>query len=81
MKREAVMSGSEALLAIFDLEAFLLGVVIGVIIMVAVASRREDKRLSLTREAPDAATRGARMVTGAGSRHIDYSAYGPGRER
>ena len=75
------MSGSEALLAIFDLEAFLLGALIGIIIMVALASRREDRRLSLTNEAPDAATKGVRMVTGAGSRHIVYSPYGPERER
>jgi hypothetical protein len=75
------MSGSEALLAIMDLEAFLLGVLIGVIIMVAVASHREDRRLSLTKEAPDAATRGARMVTGAGSRSIVYFPHGQERER
>lgn len=58
------MSGLEGAVAIFLLIAFISGVVIGVVVIVSVASRREDRMFSLTGEAPDAVCRGARRVTG-----------------
>jgi hypothetical protein len=61
------MSGVEATDAIAILAIFLGGIVIGVVVMVSVAVRREDRRLSLGRAAPDVATRGARMLIGFGS--------------
>lgn len=58
----------DAALAIFVLSAFIGGIVIGVVVVVSVASRREDRRLSLTGEAPDAMCRGARRLTGVWTR-------------
>ena len=49
--------------------AYATGVILGVIAMIAMAVRREDKR-KLTREAPDAAARGVRRLTGLGLREI-----------
>jgi hypothetical protein len=46
------------------------GVMVGVIAMLAMAIRKEDRRGSLTRQPPDAATRGARRLTGVGLRDI-----------
>lgn len=62
------MSGLEAAAAIFLLIVFIGGAVIGVIVTVSIASRREDRQFSLTREAPDAMCRGARRFTGVWSR-------------
>ncbi len=58
------MSGIEAVLAIIVLIAFISGVAIGVVVIVSIASRREDRMFSLTGKAPDAVCRGARRVTG-----------------
>ncbi len=52
------------------LAVFLGGVVLGILVVVSAAIKREDRRLSLTRAAPDAAARGARLLTGAGNRNI-----------
>jgi hypothetical protein len=60
------MNGSAATVAYVILVVFLGGVAIGVIAMVAVAVRREDRRLSLSGAAPGAAARGARRLTGFG---------------
>jgi len=46
------------------------GLVIGVIAMVAMAVRREDRQYSLTRQAPDLAARGVRRLTGVGLRDV-----------
>ncbi len=46
------------------------GVIAGVIAMVALAIRKEDKLRSLTRQPPSAATRGARRLNGVGLRDI-----------
>jgi len=62
------MSGIEAAVAIFLLIAFIGGVLMGVIVIVSVASRREDRLFSLTGEAPDAVCRGARRFTGVWTR-------------
>jgi hypothetical protein len=58
------MSNADALLAITLLTVFLGGIAAGVIVIVAVASHREDTRYSLDGEAPDSACRGARHLTG-----------------
>ena len=47
---------------------FLGGVVTGVITVVAMAVRREDRRYSLTSAAPDRMSRSARWLTGVGLR-------------
>lgn len=47
------------------------GVVTGVIVVVALAIRREDRRYSLIREAPDRISRSARRLTGVGRRGLD----------
>jgi hypothetical protein len=62
------MSGIEATDAIVILAVFLGGIALGVVLIVAAAIRREDRRLSLRGAAPDSMTRGARMLIGVGSR-------------
>jgi hypothetical protein len=52
------------------LAVFLGGVALGILVIVSAAIKREDRRLSLTSAAPDAAARGARVLTGAGIRDI-----------
>jgi len=64
------MGGSNAGLAIVVLAVFLGGVMLGVVGMVSVAVRREERRLSLFGAAPGAAARGARRLTGFGGRGI-----------
>ncbi len=64
------MSGSAASVAYFMLAAFFGGVALGVVAMVAVAVRKEDRLYSLSSAAPSAAARGTRWLTrfgGAGS--------------
>lgn len=46
------------------------GIIAGVIAMVALAIRKEDRLRSLTRQSPSAATRGARRLNGVGLRDI-----------
>ena len=62
------MSGIGVAVAIFLLIAFIGGVVLGVIVIVSIASKREDRLYSLTREAPDTMCRGARLLVGVGTR-------------
>jgi hypothetical protein len=65
-------SGAATSVAYLILAAFLSGVVLGVIAMVAVAVRKEDRLYSLDGAAPGAAAGGARWLTrfgGAGSYH------------
>lgn len=64
------MSGSAAAVAYLILAVFLGGVALGVVAMVAVAVRREDRLFSLSGPAPGAAARGTRWLTrfgGSGS--------------
>lgn len=49
---------------------FFAGVVIGVLAMVSMASRREDRLGTLTRQPPDVLARGARRLNGVGLRDI-----------
>jgi hypothetical protein len=43
---------------------FITGVITGIVLLVSVASRREDRREKLSREAPDAWTLAGRFLTG-----------------
>jgi hypothetical protein len=42
---------------------FVFGMIVGIVVLVSVASRREDKRLRLSREAPDRTTLAGRYLT------------------
>jgi len=64
------MSGSAVSAGYFILAAFFGGVTLGVVAMVAIAVKREDRLYSLSGAAPGAAARGTRFLTrfgGAGS--------------
>jgi len=64
------MSGNAASVAYLILAVFFGGFTLGVVAMVAVAVRREDRLFSLSGAAPGAAARGARWLTrfgGSGS--------------
>ena len=64
------MGGSAAAVAYLILATFLGGVTLGVVAMVAIAIKREDRLYSLSGAAPGAAARGARFLIrfgGAGS--------------
>ena len=67
------MGGSSAAtVADLILSVFLGGVTLGIVAMVAIAVRREDRLYSLSGAAPGAAARGARFLTrfgGAGSHY------------
>jgi len=62
------MSGIEVAAAMVILFAFAIGIVIGVVLVVSIASRREDRLYSLWGQAPDATCRGVRRLVGAGVR-------------
>lgn len=61
------MNGSAAAVAYLILAVFLGGVAIGVVAMVAVAVRQEDRMYTLSEGAPSAIAGGARWLTGFGS--------------
>ena len=50
---------------------FIAGVVMGVITVVAIAVRREDRRYTLAVDAPDRLSRTTRRLTGVGRRDLD----------
>lgn len=58
------MSNADALMAIVLLAVFLGGVAAGVVLIASAASRCEDRWYSMRGEAPNAACRGARRLTG-----------------
>src|ERR1700733_13107848 len=62
--REAGMSSIEVGARIVMLSIFVLGIVIGSVLVVSFASRREDRRFSLWGKAPDPACQGARRLLG-----------------
>jgi hypothetical protein len=62
------MSGIQAADAITILAIFLGGIVLGVVVVVSVAIKKEDRKFSLSGAAPGFAARGARMLVGFGSR-------------
>jgi hypothetical protein len=49
---------------------FAAGVILGFLVTISLASNREDRLSTLTRQAPDAAARGARRLYGLGLRDI-----------
>lgn len=67
------MGGSGIVVAIVILVVFLGGGIIGLIAMVAVAVRREERLFSLSGDAPDAVTKGARRLTAAGCRGVSLA--------
>lgn len=62
------MAGGVVAIAI---AVFLSGMVMGVIAVVAIAVRREDRRYTLPVEAPDRLARSARRLTGVRRRDLD----------
>jgi len=58
------MDGIHAGVALLLLIAFIQGAVIGVVVAVSIASRREDRLYSLTGQAPDAMCQGVRRLMG-----------------
>ena len=52
-----------AVLVVAIVVIFIIGMIAGVVILVSVASHREDKRLRLSREAPDRTTLAGRYLT------------------
>ena len=62
------MGGIGVGVAILLLIAFIAGVVAGLVVVVSVASRREDRLFTLTGAAPGTACKGARVLVGASVR-------------
>jgi hypothetical protein len=62
------MSGGEVVQLIALTVVFLIGVIGGALVIVVRAIKREDRRSSITRMAPDPVARGTRVLTGLGSR-------------
>ena len=62
------MNGIEASVAIAVLAFFLGGIAFGVLVIVSMASKREDRHLSLSGAAPDVATQAARTLMRVGRR-------------
>lgn len=50
---------------------FIAGLVMGVIVVIAIAVRREDRRYTLAVDAPDRLSRTSRRLTGVGRRDLD----------
>lgn len=65
---EAIMAGVVIVSAV---SVFLAGLVLGVIAVIAIAVRREDRRYTLAVEAPDRLSRGTRLLTGVRRRDLD----------
>lgn len=62
------MAGGVVAIAI---AVFLSGIVMGVIAVIAIAVRREDRRYTLAVEAPDRLSRNARRLTGVRRQDLD----------
>ena len=62
------MAGGVVAIAI---AVFLSGIVTGVIAVIAIAVRREDRRYTLAVEAPDRLSRNARRLTGVRRQDLD----------
>lgn len=62
------MAGGVVAIAI---AVFLSGMIMGVIAVVAIAVRREDRRYTLAVEAPDRLSRSVRRLTGVRRRDLD----------
>jgi hypothetical protein len=68
--REAMMDRILVAVAIGMGLVFGTGMMVGVVAMIAMAVRREDRRYTLTGDAPDVAARGVRRLAGVGLRDI-----------
>jgi hypothetical protein len=64
---EAIMAS----VVVVAVAVFIAGVVMGVITVVAIAVRREDRRYTLAVDAPDRMSRTTRRLTGVGRRDLD----------
>lgn len=64
---EAIMAG----VVVIAVSVFIAGAVMGVILVVAVAVHREDRRYTLAVDAPDRLSRTSRRLTGVGRRDLD----------
>jgi hypothetical protein len=62
------MGGGETAEVIFMVTIFLAGVTGGALVILSMAIKREDRRSSVKRSAPDPITRGTRVLTGLHSR-------------
>jgi hypothetical protein len=74
---EAIMAGFVVAVAV---AVFVGGIVVGVIAVVAVAVRREDRRYTLAGEAPGRLARGTRRLTGMRRRDLDAEFFRPAGE-
>lgn len=74
------MSGSAATVAYVMLAVFFGGVTLGVVAMVAVAVRLEDRLNSLAGAAPSPVARGARRLTGLGGSTSPFLPRNGGRQ-
>jgi hypothetical protein len=59
---------SLALIVLVTLALFFVGIIVGVIAIVSVAVRREERDLTLAVDAPDRMSRGARRLNGLSTR-------------
>jgi hypothetical protein len=66
--REAIVAG---VLVASAVAVFLGGLVMGVIAVIAIAVRREDRRYTLAVEAPDRLSRSTRLLIGVRRRDLD----------
>jgi hypothetical protein len=64
---EAIMAS----VVVVAVAVFIAGLVMGVIAVIAVAVRREDRRYTLAVDAPDRLSRTTRRLTGVGRRDLD----------
>ena len=64
---EAIMAG----VVVVAVAVFIAGVIMGVVAVVAIAVRREDRRYTLAVDAPDRLSSTTRRLTGVGRRDLD----------
>jgi hypothetical protein len=64
---EAIMAS----LVVVAVAVFIAGLVMGVVAVIAIAVRREDRRYTLAVDAPDRLSRTTRRLTGVGRRDLD----------
>ncbi|MGD0606144.1 MAG: hypothetical protein ABSA53_21475 [Streptosporangiaceae bacterium] len=69
-----------SVIIIMTIALFLCGLVTGVLAMVAVAVRREDRGGTLGTEAPNRMSRSARRLNGVACRDLDTELVRPARE-
>jgi hypothetical protein len=60
-----------ASVVVIAVAVFIAGVVMGVIAVIAIAVRREDRRYTLAVDAPDRLSKTTRRLTGVGRRDLD----------